>query len=278
MAVHEDDDELSTLSFGALKRAEQIMERDDQRERTDHKKKTQGHKKKTQGHCEESSSESEDEAFFEEDERDDSHRHKHAPREHSSKRRVRRVREIPGLPSTPRVRTSSGPGGGGSGGGLYEDIRFSKATGGVEDEAVVRRRYAFLDEYRASEISELEQLLRDPRRRGLLSEGDVSAAEEQLRSMKSRLQSVQNRDLEQKIVREYEGEMNKGNRTRFHLKKSERRKVVQKWKYEHMGAKQRERAMARKRKKQLGREFRELEGTPATSRQPKSHKYSPRTK
>lgn len=43
------------------------------------------------------------------------------------------------------------------------------------------------------------------------------------------------------------------------MKKSEKRKVVQKWKFDHMKAKQREKVMERKRKKRLGKEFKQFE-------------------
>ena len=80
-----------------------------------------------------------------------------------------------------------------------------------------------------------------------------------LKSMKSKLQSIKNQDLEKNIIKEYEDNMNEGNQTRFHLKKADKRKVIQKWKFDHMKARQREKVMERKRKKRLGKEFKQFE-------------------
>nr|CAI6830803.1 AEL_HP1_G0051680.mRNA.1.CDS.1 [Saccharomyces cerevisiae] len=80
--------------------------------------------------------------------------------------------------------------------------------------------------------------------------------EQRLKSMKSRLQSMKNKDPSVKFSRNTKNDMNKQKQyERYHLKKSEKRKVVQKWKFDHMKAKQREKVMERKRKKRLGKEF-----------------------
>jgi len=116
-----------------------------------------------------------------------------------------------------------------------------------------------LDEYREKEIDELQKLLQDRKFLSKIDQGEREEMEQRLKSMKSRLQSMKNKDLEREILKEYESDMNKNNNTRYHLKKSEKRKVVQKWKFDHMKAKQREKVMERKRKKRLGKEFKQFE-------------------
>ncbi|SMN20532.1 similar to Saccharomyces cerevisiae YOR287C RRP36 Component of 90S preribosomes [Maudiozyma saulgeensis] len=274
----EDDEDLKTLSFGAIKNADNILEKETKTERRsqDHRRPKKFKEEKfvesdsdsdiPQGHISENDSDSEG-GFFEEDSEDEDdndngnnnnrrnrkngsdkvQRHKHAPTEQSSKRRVSRIRKIDGLNDR------------GNGSSLYQDIRFEKSTGRATDQSVIRRRYAFLDEYREKEISDLEGLLHDRKFTDKLNDKDRDDMEGNLRSMKSRLQSIKNKDLEKNIIKEYEDNMNKDNQTRFHLKKADKRKVVQKWKFDHMKAKQREKVMERKRKKRLGKEFKQFE-------------------
>lgn len=278
----DDEDELKTLSFGAIQKADRILEKEAREERRrDTRKPKQFKEEKFEDSSsdsnsdqpqsgdeqrnEESDSDSEGGFFEEDDEDEDSEaegrsrgqrggrndkkqRHKHAPSEQSSKRRVSRIRKIEGLDNN-RNRGSS----------IYQDVRFDKSMGRATDQDVVRRRYAFLDEYREKEIAELDGMLHDRKFMNKVSDYERESMEGELRSMKSRLQSVKNRDLEKNIIRDYEDKMNEGNQTRFHLKKADKRKVVQKWKFDHMKAKQREKVMERKRKKRLGKEFKQFE-------------------
>lgn len=272
------DDELKTLSFGSLKKADKLLEEEDEKVKNvplKRSRKVQNVERKSEGDEErqngrtfreetfedDSEDNSSDEGFFEEesnnnrnksrrrnDSNDKKSKHKHAPKEHSSKKRVSKIRDIPGL-NVPQTMNTN----------LYNDIRFDKSTGEATDVNVIRRRYAFLDEYREKEIHELERMLHDRKFLAKVTDDDREEMQERLTSMKSRLQSVKNRDLEQNIIKEYEDEINKDNTTRYHLKKSEKRKVVQKWKFDHMKAKQREKVMERKRKKRLGKEFKQFE-------------------
>jgi len=272
-----DDDDLKTLSFGAIKNADNILEKETKTERRSQDKgkpKTFREEKfedsdsnSDQPESDGPESESDSEGgFFEEDSDNDetednnnnnvrnrksgsnkNQRHKHAPTEQSSKKRVSRIRKIDGLNDNRH------------GSSIYQDIRFEKSTGAVTDESVIRRRYAFLDEYREKEISDLDAILHDRKFVDKLNDRDREGMEGDLRSMKSRLQSIKNKDLEKNIIKEYEDNMNKDNQTRFHLKKADKRKVVQKWKFDHMKAKQREKVMERKRKKRLGKEFKQFE-------------------
>lgn len=276
----EQEDEMQTLSFGSLKKAETLLAKEE-RQSKQHLKKTtvtkpienkerKEHKKVYKEEAfDESDSGSDsgsdsDGAFFEEEEEEENEnrrlthnnnrkksnkRHKHAPAEASSKKRVSRIREIPGL-EQPSIRNSR----------LYGDIRFDKAMGAIDtDPSVIRRRYAFLDEYREKEISDMERLLHDRKLLSKVSEDEKFKMEGKLKSMKSRLQSIKNKELETKIVKDYEAQLNESSKSRYHLKESEKRKVIQKWKFDHMKAKQREKVMERKRKKRLGKEFKQFE-------------------
>lgn len=259
-------DEMKTLSFGSLKKANDMLseeeEGDQEEEGVEKERSTKRKLAKEKEVASESDSDSNsesdsnDEGFFEEDSRAKrgskasvkKKKSKHAPTEQSSKRPVSRIRKIPGL-DVPKTRNSN----------LYTDIRFDKAIGQPADTAEVRQRYKFLDDYREKEIKELEQLLGDRKFRSKISDYDQEQMEQQLKSMKSKLQTVKNKDLERKIIKDYEQELNNGNKTRYYLKENEKRKVIQKWKFDHMKAKQREKVMERKRKKRLGKEFKQFE-------------------
>lgn len=274
---HEDeessDDEMKTLSFGSLKKANDILseEEDDGEEQDggidqkENVRKDRNLNRETRdeemrsdsGSENESESDSEDEGFFEEESRTrgdtrnsqkKKKKGKHAPTEQSSKRRVSKVRKIPGL-DVPQARNPN----------LYSDIRFDKAIGQPTDSTDIRQRYKFLDEYRENEIKELEGLLKDRKFKSKISDYEQQEMEQQLKSMKSKLQTVKNKDLERKIIKDYEEDINKNNKNKYHLKENEKRKVIQKWKFDHMKAKQREKVMERKRKKRLGKEFKQFE-------------------
>lgn len=265
------DDELRTLSFGSLKKANDMLSKDDEEEaRKVSPAKIKARERKFKEEEEEvrdnfidndseevseSESDSEDDGFFEDEEGDakDSKRNKkkknkHAPTEQSSKKRVSRIRKIPGL-EMPKTKNSN----------LYKDIRFDKSTGQPTDSREIRRRYQFLDEYREKEIKEMEKLLKDRKFTSKISDHEQEQMQGQLKSMKSRLQTVKNKDLEHEIIKKYEQDINKDNKTKYHLKENEKRKVIQKWKFDHMKAKQREKVMERKRKKRLGKEFKQFE-------------------
>lgn len=273
VADESSDDELKTLSFGSLKKADEQLAEEESSE-SEPEKTTKNTRSRYQGNEEKSQpksfkdesfdedsevdGDSEEGEFFEEDgnsnvrgrynnSNKNKKKRKHAPIEESSKKRVSRIRKIPGL-ETSRPKSS-----------LYQDIRFERSTGEVVDSSVIRRRYQFLDEYRQNEIDDLQLALRDRKLMTKITDYDKQEMEESLKSMKSKLQTVKNRDLETKIVKDYQDEMNKGNKTRYHLKESEKRKVIQKWKFDHMKGNQREKVMERKRKKRMGKEFKQFE-------------------
>ncbi|SCU78218.1 LAMI_0A03862g1_1 [Lachancea mirantina] len=261
------DDEMSSLSFGALKKAEAQLEDENRslklRKRSVREKDVSPMVRKQEKPKREAvvsdSSESEDsspdEAFFEEEKTFDHQRRskksakksKHRPAEKSSKKPVSRIRDIPGLSGPKSMNTN-----------LYQDVRFDKSRGRSENFEQVRKNYKFLDDYRQREIEELSSVLGNRKLMNRIDPTEKEDMEAQLRSMKSKLQTLQNRDLERDVLRDYEQKINEGNKSKYHLKQSEKRKVVQKWKFEHMKAKQREKVMERKRKKRLGKEFKQF--------------------
>ncbi|CEP61796.1 rRNA-processing protein RRP36 LALA0_S04e00914g [Lachancea lanzarotensis] len=272
---NDSDDGLSTLSFDALRKAEAQIEqetRNAQRSKKDVEKPKLSRFKNRQNEeprrhpkefTEESFEEgsensSEEEGFFEEEEdgrlssrtqndRKSKKKSSHAPKEQSAKKKAPKYRKIPGL-EAPKSQNEN----------LYQDIRFDKSLGKSEDYESIRRRYKFLDEYRQNEMDELNSLLKDSKFLNKITDSEREDMEQRLMSMKSKLQSLQNRDLDRKILKDYEANMNKDNKTKYHLKKSEQRKVIQKYKFDHMKAKQREKVMDRKRKKRRGKEFKQF--------------------
>lgn len=234
------DDELATISFGTLRDAQSKLQNEEVgRER-----------------------ESDSESFFEESDSDSGpeetssnsahkKRSKHAPAVASSKRPVSRIRDIPGLPSR-KSQT------------LHTDIRFDAAYGKA-DLTQTRKNYAFLDEYRKQEIQNMEQILKD--KKSKLDESEKEEIRLQLQSLKSRMDTLKNRDLEDQVLKEYKKKqyqnVKEGKSSQpYFLKRGDKRKILQKAKYDTMKPKQREKAMERKRKRRLGKEFRQLEFRP----------------
>ena len=104
-------------------------------------------------------------------------RHKHAPARLLTKKKVSVVRPIHGLDINPKYNPSR----------LYQDIRFDAAYGKA-DAARARANYAFLDEYRESEIAEVKRLLKQPP--GALADHDRRRLEYQAKSLQLRLDSL----------------------------------------------------------------------------------------
>ncbi|EGW34125.1 uncharacterized protein SPAPADRAFT_59546 [Spathaspora passalidarum NRRL Y-27907] len=232
----DDDDELSRMSFGALNAAQA---------------KLQSYSDDEDEFLESDSDSAPEETSSRHQTNDNKKRSKHAPSQSSSKRPVSKIRDIPGL----EVKKT--------GSGLYTDIRFDAAYGKA-DLSKTRRDYAFLDEYRQSEIKQMEQVLKDKKSANLLSEHQREDIKLQLQSLKSRMDTLKNRDLENQILSSHKKQQLQdfkvGKSTNpYFLKRSEKRKILQKAKFDSMKPRQREKVMERKRKKRLGKEFRQLE-------------------
>ncbi|EWC45092.1 hypothetical protein DRE_06231 [Drechslerella stenobrocha 248] len=160
---------------------------------------------------------------------------KHAPMEMSSKKAVSRRRTVMELPTD-----------------TTRDPRFDRMGGEALDQQRIERNYAFLDEYRDSEIKSL--------RRELAKEKNPMR-KEQLQKMLQPLESKQEAKQKQldrnNILAEHkkkEREAIKQGKTPFYLKKSEQKKLVLTTQFAKMGQKQRSRVIERKRKKLTSKE------------------------
>lgn len=256
------DDEMKTLSFGSLQKAEALLNEEDKRSHDVLNKNLKIQKNKleyisklnhdseyeeshTKSFKEDEFEDSSNESFFEESFDKTKKKNKHAPKEVSAKKPVAKLREIPGLD----IRKDT----------LYDDIRFDKSIGKSKNLEKIRQNYKFLDEYRRQEINELSILLKDRKFLSKISDQEQLEINNKLKSMQSKLHTIKSKDLERNIIKDYESEINKGNKNKYYLKKSEKRKVIQKWKFDNLKSKQLEKIMERKRKKRLGKEFRQFE-------------------
>lgn len=263
------DDDYSSLSFGALSSAQKKLMDEDQSSKGKTKKSKLSKKHRDpQSNYELEFSESDESSDLDLDQADDAftngklsdkprtkktlnHRkNKHAPAESSSKRPVSKIREIPGL-KTPKEST------------LYHDIRFDAAYGKA-DWSRIRKDYAFLDEYREKEVKEMQKTLKDKKAMLKMSPREAENLKFEMQSLKSRLDTLKNRDLANNIVLSHKKEQMHKMRTGeqvnpYFLKKSEQRKMIQKAKFDSMRSNQREKVMERKRKRRLGKEFKQLE-------------------
>ncbi|ODV93267.1 hypothetical protein PACTADRAFT_5052 [Pachysolen tannophilus NRRL Y-2460] len=234
----EKDDEMSRISFGALRKAQQRME-------------------------EQGNSSSDEDDFFETETpsslsrieekkfknkkniQNNKKKSKHAPSETSSKKPVRKIRDIPGLKS---IKDST----------LYTDIRFDPAYG-KSDLAKTRQNYKFLDEYRQKELKDMEILLKENNKKNFLSGQEFEDLQYKVQSLRSRIDTLKNRDLENQVIKDFKNTHGNSKGKPIFLKNSDKRKLIQKAKFEGMKSKQREKVMERKKKKRLGKEFKQME-------------------
>lgn len=241
------DDGIGDMSFGALNAAQKKIREEDKYRKMNEiaeegRKSTRKGERDTSGSSEGEDLVEEEDGFFEKRAKKKSS--KHGPAESSSKKPVSKIREIPGLHRST----------------LYRDIRFDPAYG-KPDPKQARKNYGFLDEYRKKEIEEIEFLLRTEKH---LGEDEREALKLKAQSLKSRMETMQKKDLEQKVMADYKKQqidnVKKGKQAKPHfLKRSEKRNLIQKAKFEKMSARQREKVMERKRKKRFGKEMRQLE-------------------
>jgi ribosomal RNA-processing protein 36 len=160
---------------------------------------------------------------------------KHAPTEVSSKRMVTRKREVVSMNVVaPR------------------DPRFSAATTGDVDERRARKAYAFLDEYRDSEMTQLRAAMKKTK-----SVEEKEEIARTLKSMQGRKEAQAKRDAEQELIaqhRRQEKELVAQGKTPFYLKKSEQKKQLLLDRFAGMKKKEIDRSIERRRKKLTSRE------------------------
>lgn len=125
---------------------------------------------------------------------------KHAPTVQSSKRAVTRRRTAVEV-KKPVVR----------------DPRFDPLAGPRPDENVLKKRYAFLEEYKASEMAELKETIKKTK-----NESEKEVLKRKLLSMESQRKAQEAKDKKQEILREHkkkEKELVKEGKQPFFLKK-----------------------------------------------------------
>ena len=159
---------------------------------------------------------------------------KHAPQALSSKRAVTRHRSVIDVPKVaPR------------------DPRFDPLTGPLDDNRV-KQNYGFLSTYRTSEISQLKSAIRASK-----NPDEKEKLQKALRRMESRRQADEAKERQQKVIREHrkeEREKVREGKKPFFLKEGEIKKRALVARFEGMGEKKRERVVARRRKKMAGKE------------------------
>lgn len=170
---------------------------------------------------------------------------KHAPTVQSSKIAVSRKRIIVEPPSVAKAR----------------DPRFDPtiaASSSKSSTAATEHAYAFLDEYRASELKQLQEQLRRTK--------DATLKEELKRAITSatdRQRALDNKRRERDIISEHKKKerqlIREGKKSQpYYLKKSDLKREVLKKKYESMGSKERAKALERRRKKVASKEKKDL--------------------
>jgi ribosomal RNA-processing protein 36 len=166
---------------------------------------------------------------------------KHAPTVMSSKRTVTRRRTIIHVAKP-----------------ALGDPRFERFTGRLNT-AAVDQRYSFLDQYRADELAELKKALKKQGK--TLDEQSRENLKRKILSYESKQKTRQDKDRERKVVKEHrskEKEAGRQGKKSFYLKKSEVKKQALVDKFEGMKAKEKERAIQRRRKKLASREKRSM--------------------
>ena len=125
---------------------------------------------------------------------------KHAPAVQSSKRMVSRKRNVVEVKKP-----------------VFRDPRFANVSGPQPEEHVVEKRYSFLKDYRASEISELRNTIKKTK-----NEGEKEQLKKKLLSMESQQKARENKERLQDVTREHkkkEKELVKEGKKPFFLKK-----------------------------------------------------------
>ncbi|KAF2496674.1 DUF947-domain-containing protein [Lophium mytilinum] len=155
---------------------------------------------------------------------------KHAPATQSSKRTVTRNRQVVEVKKP-----------------VPRDPRFDPLTGPSPDDSKFKKRYGFLDQYKASEMAEM---------RATIKKTKNAAEKEQLKrdllAMENQQKAQESKEQRQKIISEHrkkEKELVKDGKKPFFLKKSETKKLALVDRFAKMKSKDREHLIERRRKK-----------------------------
>ncbi|KAJ5109819.1 rRNA biogenesis protein rrp36 [Penicillium argentinense] len=171
---------------------------------------------------------------------------KHAPMVQSSKHAVSRKRTVVEPPAAAKAR----------------DPRFDAAvmghSGSGRYSAVTDKKYAFLDEYRESELKELKAQLAKTK-----NYEQKEALKRQIRSATDQMKTRNNQKRERELIAEHKKRekqlIREGKKSNpYYLKKSDLKKQVLEKKYEEMGSRDRAKALERRRKKIASKERKDM--------------------
>ncbi|MCJ1470165.1 rRNA biogenesis protein rrp36 [Pseudocyphellaria aurata] len=222
--------DISAISFGALVRAQETLGKRKHRSSDDAFIVPNAPHKKPRPYTD---AEGQERKAGRKDTRDFSRPSKHAPVELSSKQAVSRRRE-----AVPIKKLD------------HRDPRFEPINGRV-DQSKAKKNYAFLDQYRESEMAELRTSIRQTK------DSDTKEKLKQtLRSMESRQKTQEAKDQQQKVVRSHrakEKELVRQGKKPFYLKRAEQKKLALVERFARLKEKQIDRIIDRRRKKTAGR-------------------------
>ena len=216
------DDEPSTLSFGALARAQESLGKR-KRPSTEGNASTNKRLRDTQSTQTPRPSRPS----------------KHAPQALSSKHAVTRHRSVI---STPKIQA--------------RDPRFDPLTGPLDPNRI-KQTYSFLKSYHEAEIAQLKSALRAPK----LPAAEKEQLQSALKRMESRKQAEERKEAQQKVVREHrkaEKEKVKEGKKPFFLKKGELKKRMLEEKLDGLGERKRERVLEKRTKRKAQKEKRAM--------------------
>ncbi|KAJ5902519.1 rRNA biogenesis protein rrp36 [Penicillium taxi] len=171
---------------------------------------------------------------------------KHAPMVQSSKYAVTRKRQVVEPPNVAKAR----------------DPRFDAAvmgySGAGRHNQATSNAYAFLDDYRESELKDLKTQMSRTK-----NEAQKEALKRQIRSATDRMKTRANEKREREVVSEHnkrEKELIREGKksTPYYLKQSDLKKKVMEKKYSEMKSKDRSKALERRRKKMASKERKEM--------------------
>lgn len=232
--------DLSSISFGALAKAQESLPQSSRRKGSKH---TPEDSAEPQTDRQSLLSRDRDNATRKPFKKPPSRTSKNAPQEQSSKHPVSRRREI--LSDTRRH---------------YRDPRFdtlgASSISSRTDELKAQQAYSFLDQYRESEMMDLRKRIKKT-----TDEAQKAALKRELHSMESRKKTQERKAETERVLKEHrdhEKEMVAQGKTPFYLKKSEQKKMALTDRFKGMSKGQVDRAIERKRKKVAGREKKEL--------------------
>ncbi|KAK9367637.1 hypothetical protein V1509DRAFT_625797 [Lipomyces kononenkoae] len=163
---------------------------------------------------------------------------KHAPQEVSAKKPVSRYREVIEVPKIVR-----------------RDPRFESLSGKF-DESQFRKNYAFLDSYMESELHDTAEKIKKTK-----DINEVQKLQREYQSLDSKLKVSKRKDFERNILKEHEKnerELVKQGKKPFYLKKADKRKLILTKKFSEMKGSEVDRAIKRRRKKNISKERKQL--------------------